>query len=194
MNLSRWLAVLAGGALAASGFAAAGSATDGTTQFRCGDPKLKQLSIPLKPATRGYLACSDGATATVKYRGTTYKFGSAPQLSGVCQQDPKKRLQVDIGAIVTNGSDWKKSDAPGFHLSTALATRTHATHSMGFGLTAGGRSVKWAGAIAYTKTGANSGTFKDSKLSTVNGTLKWVASGKIVTGSWSCKRALAVPD
>lgn len=194
MNVRSWLGVLGVAGVVTASLAAAVGATDSRAVFKCGDPKLKQLSIPLQPATRGYIACSDGATAIVKYRGTTYKFGVRPKPTGVCQQDPKKRLQVDIGAIVTNGSPWRTSDPSGFHLATALATSTTATHSMGFGLNSGGKSVKWDGPIAYTKTGANSGTFKDAKLNLVNGKFKWAASGKILTGSWSCTRVLAVPD
>jgi hypothetical protein len=194
MNVRRWFCVLGAAGFMAASLVAIASATESRVAFKCGDPKLKQLSIPLRPATRGYQACSDGATGIVKYRGATYKFGVRPQLSGVCQQDPKKRLQVDIGAIVTNGGPWKTGDPAGFHLATALATSTNATHSMGFGLNSGGKTVKWDGPIAYTKTGANSGTFKDAKLNLVNGKFKWAGSGKIVTGSWSCTRVLAVPD
>ena len=194
MNVRSWLGVFGVAGVVTASLASAVGATDSRASFKCGDPKLKQLSIPLQPATRGYLACSDGATAIVMYRRTTYTFGARPQPTGVCQQDPKRRLQVDIGAIVTNGGRWRRGDPSGFHLATALATSTNATHSMGFGLNSAGKSVKWDGPIAYTKTGGNSGTFKDAKLTFVDGKSKWVPSGKIVTGSWSCTRALAVPD
>ena len=175
---SRWLGALAATLLLGVGLAAVGGAADSRVAFKCGDPKLRQFSTPL--GTRGYLTCSDGATAVVKYKGATYRFG-AP-VSGVCWKDSKGRLTVDIGAIIPNGR--KATDKPGFHLGLVQATG-NATHSAGFGLTVGGKVVTWAGPIAFTKTGANGETFKDAKL---NAAHKWVESGKIASGSWSCKR------
>ena len=184
MRKRRWLGALGATLLLGVSLAAVGGATDSRVAFKCGDPKLRQFNTPL--GTRGYLTCSDGATAVVKYRGATYTFGA--QASGVCWKDSKGRLTVDIGAIIPNAR--KATDRPGFHLGLALSTGTNATHSAGFGLTVGGKVVNWAGPIAFKKTGANAGTFKDAKL---NAAHKWVESGKIASGSWSCKRVFTVP-
>ena len=172
----------------AAGLASVGSSGVGLASAKCGNPKTEPLGTSL--GIRGYKACSDGATANVSYKGQTYKFGVPPQESGVCWKDSTLPLNVDIGTVLQKR---KKSDPPGFSV-VLVGPKSISTHTVDFGVTKRGQLFQWNGPIAITKTGKYTASFKDAIYKgVVNGKAKWTASGKIVTGSYTCKRVLVVP-
>jgi hypothetical protein len=183
MSIRGWTRALGAIAVLAAMLAAFGSASNGISSAKCGNPKVEPLGTPLA-GNRGYIGCSDGATAIVKYKGKTYKLGFKPKASGVCWKDSTAPLYVDVGANVNPPR--LKSDPPGVSLAL-VSPGSIFPAQIDFGVS---QAVKWIGPVVVTKTGKLSGTFKDATL--VSGQ-KWKASGKIVTGSYSCKRVLVVP-
>jgi hypothetical protein len=182
------LLVVAAFVVMAAGLASASSSGVGLAAAKCGNPRTEPLGTAV--GIRGYTACSDGATAKVTYKGQTYKFGIAPQPSGVCWKDSSLPLNVEIGTVVQKR---KKSDPPGFSV-VLVGPKSLSTHTVDFGVTKRGQLFQWNGPIAVTKTGKYTASFKDAIYKgVVNGKSTWTPSGKIVTGSYACKRVLVVP-
>ena len=175
-------------AVMAAGLASASTSGVGLASAKCGNPKTEPLGNSL--GIRGYSACSDGATAKVSYKGQIYKFGIAPQPSGVCWKDSTLPLNVDIGAILQKR---KKTDPPGFSV-VLVGPKSLSTHTVDFGFTKRGQLIQWNGPIVVTKTGKYTASFKDAIYQgLVNGKPKWTPGGKIISGSYACKRVLVVP-